>query len=417
MFKPFGRSTLTVMRGVHDVLWVLPMNRPRHVALILDAARPYDRKIISGVAMHVKETGGWSLYVEEDPLEKLPDLGSWRGNGIIANLDDRKVAAAVRGLKVPVVGVGGGYGWYDPSAHIPYFASDDESVARLGAEHLLERGFRRLAFCGYPATRVNRWTEKRAAAFRRRADEAGVACTIYNGSQGTARHWTELQRGLQAWLRSLEKPLGLMACNDVRARHVLEACRAIGVRVPEDVAVIGVDNDEMICDLTSPPLSSVEQGARQMGYQAAALLDRLMRGKKSPRQIYVVEPEGVVARRSTEILAIDDSDIATAVRFIRDRACEGIRIADVVDQVGISRSSLEQRFKAAMGRTIHAEVRRVQIDRAKQLIAETDLPLKQVAMKAGFQYVQYMTRTFRQCVGQTPAEFRRQRVQGPGFGL
>jgi LacI family transcriptional regulator len=393
------------------------MVRPRHVALILDAARPYDRKIISGVALYVKEMGNWSLYVEEDPLQKLPDLQSWQGHGIIANLDDRKVAAAVHGLKAPVVGVGGGYGWYDPSTCVPYFSSDDEAVARLGAEHLLERGFHRLAFCGYPASRVNQWSEKRAKAFEKRAAEAGVTCSVYNGRQGAARKWTELQRELAGWLRSLEKPVGLMACNDVRARHVLEACRAIGVRVPEEVAVIGVDNDEMICDLTNPSLSSVEQGARRMGYQAAALLDHLMRGKKSPQSIFVIEPDGVVARRSTDILALDDPDLAIAVRFIREHACENIRIADVVHQVGMSRSSLEHRFKAAMGRTIHAEVRRVQIDRAKQLIADTDLPLKQVALKAGFQYVQYMTRTFRRCVGQTPAEFRRHRAQGPGFGL
>jgi len=394
------------------------MPRPRHVALILDAAKPYDRKIISGVALYVKETGNWSLYVEEDPLERLPDLRCWRGHGIIANLDDRKVAAAVHGLaehglKTPVVGVGGGYGWYDPSTRIPYFSSDDDCVARLGAEHLLERGFRRLAFCGYPRTRVNRWSEKRARAFQQRAADAGVSCSIYNGSQETARKWSELQRGLAVWLRSLEKPVGLMACNDVRARHVLEACRAVGARVPEDVAVIGVDNDEMICDLTDPPLSSIEQGARRMGYQAASLLDQLMRGRKSPQPIFVVEPDGVVARRSTDILAIDNPDLATVIRYIRDHACEGIRIADIVEQVGISRSSLEHRFKAVLGRTIHAEIRRVQIDRAKQLIADTDLPLKQVALRAGFQYIQYMTRMFRQHVGQTPAEFRRHRVQGP----
>jgi LacI family transcriptional regulator len=391
--------------------------RPRHVALIVDAARPYDRKIIGGVAQYVKERGTWSLYVEEDPLEKLPDLRGWRGSGIIANFDDRKVAAAVCGLKAPVVGVGGGYGWYDPASRIPYFATDNEAIARLAADHLIERGFRRLAFYGYPRTQVKRWSEERARAFRRRAGEAGLPCAIYTGRHGTARLWTELQRGLTAWLRALEKPVGLLACNDVRARHVLEACRTIGVRVPEDVAVIGVDNDEMICDLTDPPLSSIEQGARRMGYQAAALLDRLMDGRRSPRVRYVVEPEGVVARRSTDILALEDPDVLTAVRFIRSRACERIQVSDVAERTGLSRSTLKNRFKAAMGRSVHAEIQRVRIERAKQLIADTDLPLKQVALQAGFQYIPYMTRLFRRCVGQTPAKFRRQRVQRPGFGV
>ncbi len=387
------------------------MPRPRHVALIVDAAKPYDRKIIGGIAQYVKERGGWSLYVEEDPLQKLPDLQSWRGHGIIANFDDRRVAAAVRGLKVPVVGVGGGKGWYDPATRIPYFASDDEAIARLAAKHLIERGFRRLAFYGYPRTRVIHWSEVRGQAFQQQAVEAGVPCSIYTGRQGTARRWTELQRGLIAWLRSLEKPVGLLACNDVRARHVLEACRALGARVPEDVAVIGVDNDEMICDLTDPPLSSVEQGARRMGYQAAELLDRLMRGRKSPHLRFVVEPEGVVARRSTDILAIENAEVATAVHFIREHACGRIQIEDVAARVGVSRSTLKNRFKAAMGHSIHAEIMHVRLERAKQLIAETDLPLKQIALQVGFQYVQYLTKLFHKRVGQTPAKFRQSRIR------
>ena len=391
------------------------MPRPRHVALIVDAAKPYDRKIIGGVAQYVKERGNWSLYVEEDPLQKLPDLHGWHGQGIIANFDDRRVAAAVRGLKAPVVGVGGGSGWYDPATRIPYFASDDEAIARLAAEHLMDRGFRRLAFYGYPRTRVNRWSQIRGEAFRQAAEQAGIPCSIYTGRHGTARKWTELQRGLTAWLRSLEKPVGLMACNDVRARHVLEACRAIGARIPEDVALIGVDNDEMICDLTDPPLSSVEQGARRMGYEAAAALDRLMSRRKLSQVRFVVEPVGVVTRRSTDTLAIEDLDVAMAVRFIHQRACRRIQISDVADHVGVSRSTLKNRFKDVLGRTIHAEIQRVQLERAKQLIIETDLPLKQIAQQAGFQNVQYLTRLFRNHVGQTPAQFRRQRIKGPGL--
>ncbi len=197
-----------------------------------------------------------------------------------------------------------------------------------------------------------------------------------------------------------------MGCNDAGARHVLEACRTIGARVPDDVAVIGVDNDETICDLTNPPLSSVEQGARRMGYEAAALLDKLMSRKKPSQLRFVVEPEGVVVRRSTDTLAIEDPDMASVVRFIRDHACDGISVYDVVRQVAISRSTLENRFKSVMGRTVHAEIERVRLERAKELIAQTVLPLKQVAAQAGFRYVQYMTKLFRMRLGQTPAEFR-----------
>jgi LacI family transcriptional regulator len=393
------------------------MSHSRHVALIIDAARPYDRKIISGVARYVKEHGSeWSMYVEEDPLGKLPDLHHWQGDGILANFDDRRVAEAVRGLKVPVVGIGGGYGWYNPALHIPYFTTDNVAIARLAVDHFVERGFRHLAFYGCPRTRINRWSEERAEAFRHWAGEAGVSCDVFTGRYGTARRWVELQRSLTKWLRTLEKPTGLMAANDVRARHVLEACRALELRVPEDVAVIGVDNDEMMCDLTDPPLSSVEQGAWRVGHQAAALLDGWMNGKNPDKWQFVVKPEGVMARRSTDFWTIDDPDVAEAVRFLRERACRHIQICDVAKHVGVSPSTLKNRFRAALGRTIHAELQRLRLDRAKQLLADTDLPLKQVATQTGFRYIQYLTRVFRQHVGQTPGEYRKQRVRGPRPG-
>ena len=246
------------------------------VAVILDAARPYDRLIIGGVAQFVREHGQWRLYVEEDPLQKLPDLAHWHGHGIIANFDDRHVARAIRGLDIPIVGVGGGYGWHDPASGVPYIYTDNAAIGRLGAEHLLACGFEHLAYYGYPRTATSGWSEERAEAFATACRDAGRSCAVFTGRHGTARRWEELQRDLTAWVGRLPRPVGLMACNDVRARHVLEACRSLGLRVPHDVAVLGVDNDEMICELTDPPLSSIDQAARRIGYEAAAALDRLM---------------------------------------------------------------------------------------------------------------------------------------------
>ncbi len=393
------------------------MARNRQVALIFDAAKPYDRKIISGVAAYVREVGTWGLYVEEDPLERLPDLRTWQGDGIIANFDDRRVAA-VRGLKVPVVGIGGGYGWYDPAMGIPYFSSDNRAIARMVAEHFIERGFTRLAYYGCPRTRVNRWSEERAEAFAERAAEAGLTCATYAGRGERARRWSELQARLCAWLAGLSRPIGIMAANDLRARHVLEACRTIGLRVPDEVAVVGVDNDEMICELTHPPLSSVEQGTRQMGYQAAALLDRLMSRRKVGRLRFVIAPQGIVTRRSSDVLAVEDSDVAHAVRFIRERACDGIRVSDVVREVAISRSTLEKRFATMLGRTLHEEIRRTRIERVRQLLTTTTLTLKEIAGKAGLRHVPFMTTLFRRFTGHTPAEYRRWsyggRVRGRG---
>jgi LacI family transcriptional regulator len=217
----------------------------------------------------------------------------------------------------------------------------------------------------------------------------------------------KLPKELAAWLKSLNKPVGLMACYDVRARHVLMTCRRLGLLVPEDVAIIGVDNDELMCELTNPPLSSVEQGSRRIGFEAAALLDRLMAGQKSPQKRFTVEPEGIVARQSSDILAIKDVEVAAALQFIRHHACKGIQVPDVVWTVAISRSAIESRFKAVTGRTIHAEIQRVQIERARQLVTATNLSLKQVAVEAGFRYLQHMTTLFRFHLGQTPGEYRK----------
>ena len=182
--------------------------------------------------------------------------------------------------------------------------------------------------------------------------------------------------------------------------------------MPEDVAVIGVDNDELMCELTSPPLSSIEQGSRTIGFRAAALLDQLMAGRKAEQLKYVIQPEGVVTRRSSDALAVEDPDVAAALRFIREHACEGIQVQDVVRSVAISRSALAARFKAVTGRTIHAEIQRVQIDRARQLIVTTDLPLHHVAEQAGFNYVQHLITIFRRHTGVNPGEYRIQSQQG-----
>jgi len=383
------------------------MHKTRRVALILDTNLPYQRKVIRGVAAYAREAGGWSLYVEEEPLDKLPNLRTWRGQGIITGFSERRFAEAVRGLEIPVVGVEGGYGWYDPASGIPYCGTDNEAVARMAADHLLGQGFHHLAYYGVPRNRHHLWSEKRARAFKRRAREAGATCTLYVGRHLTTRRWNDLQSGLAQWLRSLKKPVGVMAANDSRARHVLEACRTIGVRVPDEVAVIGADNDELMCELTEPPLSSVEQGAKMVGYRAAELLDRLIAGRKAPQIANYVLPERVVARRSTDYLAIEDADVAAAVRFIRQHVHEHVQIADIVEALGVSQRTLAAQFKNVMGKTIHSEIQKTMIARARELIAAGELSLKQVAAAAGFAHVQHLTNLFRSSLGQTPSEFRR----------
>jgi len=201
-----------------------------------------------------------------------------------------------------------------------------------------------------------------------------------------------------------------MAANDKAARHVLEACQAGGIRVPEDIAVVGVDNDEMLCRLSTPPLSSVEQGAQRIGFQAATLLDRMMSGRGVRRRKHVIPPEGLVLRRSSDIIAVEDEDVAAALKLIQAQACDGIKVQDVARAAAVSRSQLDRRFKKLLGRTIHDEIRRIRIEQARRLLAETSLPLKQVALRCGFRTVQHLTELFHQFVGTTPAIYRRDRL-------
>lgn len=381
------------------------MPATRLIALVVDATRSYHRKMVPGVADYVREAGNWRLYVEEGPQERLPDFRDWKGDGILSTLENPRVVESLVQLRIPVVGMERVFG-DKRTSHIPCIGTNNEVIGRLGARHLLDQGFQRLAFCGFPRARLTEFSQKRAESFRRCAEEAGCPCSVYAGRHVFARKWLEMQRAMSDWLASLETPVGVMACNDARARHVLEACRAIGARVPDDVAVIGVDNDEILCEVTQPKLTSIEQGARRIGYLAAKTLDRMLSGKKPLRRDVYVEPEGVVRRQSTDVLAVDDPDIAEAIRYVREHACKGMRLEDLVEHVHLSRSSLASKFKATLGRSVHEEIRRVQLELAKELLIHSSLSPKQIAARAGFSHVQHLSRVLREALGCPPGEFR-----------
>ncbi|HEY1108871.1 MAG TPA: substrate-binding domain-containing protein, partial [Opitutaceae bacterium] len=220
-------------------------------------------------------------------------------------------------------------------------------------------------------------------------------------------------RALRAWVDALPKPVGIMAAYDIRGQQVLDACRSASLAVPSDVAVIGVDNDALLCDLASPPLTSVIPNAHRAGYEAAALLEKLMAGRKVPATAHLIPPLGVAARQSTDVLAVDDRDVARAVQFIREHACEGINVSDLLRTVPLSRRVLEQRFQKLLGRTPREEILHVRLARVRQLLGETDLPLYLIAERTGFEHVEYLSVVFKRETGQTPSEYR-QETQGTG---
>ncbi len=325
-------------------------------------------------------------------------LEKWHGDGIIARVETPRIARAVTRAGVPAV---------DLSAarlvpELPWVETDDEQIARLAAEHLLERGFKHFAYCGDARFNWSAWRERH---FTRAVGVVGHRVHVFPGGAVGTDVAVEARK-LRAWLQDLPKPVGIMACYDIRGQQVLDACRHCGLAVPAEVAVIGVDNDELLCDLASPPLSSVIPNAHRTGYEAAALLNQLMAGRRVPVLAHLIAPLGVAARQSTDVLAVDDRDVARAVQFIREHACERIDVSDVLRAVPLSRRVLEQRFQRLLGRTPHEEILQVRLSRVKQLLGETDLPLYVVAERTGFEHVEYLSVVFKRETGVTPSGYR-----------
>lgn len=386
----------------------------RQVAILIETSNAYARGLLQGVVHYIREHRPWSFHLMEQGRgdDPPPWLVGWEGDGIIARIETPRIARAVVRTGLPAV---------DLSAArlvpaLPWVETNDEDIARLAAEHLIERGFKRFAFCGDARFNWSVWREKHFVA---RLKAAGHACEIYQQSGGTgdtgrvgevdgkpAGDVTAEARELTRWLKELPKPVGVMACYDIRGQQVLAACRGAGLSVPDEVAVIGVDNDALLCELASPPLSSVIPNAHRAGYDAAALLDRLMAGKRVAATAHLIAPLGVAERQSTDVLAVDDRDVARAVQFIREHACEGINVSDVLRAVPLSRRVLEQRFQRLLGCTPREEILHVRLARVKQLLGETDLPLYLVAERTGFEHVEYLSVVFKRETGRTPSAWR-----------
>lgn len=381
------------------------------VALLVETSLAYGREIHEGIAEYVRAHAPWSIYVEQRDLaaEPPPWLTRRIWDGIIVRPTTTRLVRTFNRLKIPAVDLNDrltGFG-------IPRIRSDDEAIGRMAAEHLLERGFKSFGFCGFKG---EAWAQRRRKGFLDAITERGFPCGVYESywKGPKALRWDTDQDRISAWLQTLPRPLGVGTCSDARGQHLLESCRRLDLAVPENVAVIGVDNEEQLCRLCDPPLSTVLPNARRIGFAAAELLQKMMSTGKTPaRAEWVIPPVGVVARQSTDVLAIDDPKVAAAVRYIRENACQGICVDDVLRQVPISRSLLELRFREQLGRTPHAEIRHVQLERARQLLIESEIPLKQVAQLAGFVHVEYFNYFFKQSIGQTPGAFRRAHSRRP----
>jgi LacI family transcriptional regulator len=398
--------------------------RPRHraergprpqipeVALLLETSTEYGRGLLRGILKYARLHGPWSLSVAPGHLDQsLPAMVSWKGTGVIARVHTPEMAKWVRSTRLPLVvssllesqpfSLNGAYG---------EIRTDSEAIARMGAKHLLDTGLRRFAFCGFAN---HQWSAAREQGFTSMVTEAGYECSALRiGAANWMKRpnwmesWAHDRPILADWLRSLPKPVGLMAANDACGREVLQVCTAERIQVPDEVAVVGVDNDEMMCELSTPPLSSVALDMVKAGYESARLLDALMGGQRVAKRVVWVEPTHVVHRRSSDVIVQEDKAIGGALRYIREHARHPVSVSEVSEAVGISRRALERRFLAALGRTILDEITRGHLARARQLLVETDLPCYQIAEEAGFGSLKSFNRTFRKAERMTPLRFR-----------
>ena len=310
----------------------------KRIVLLIETSREFGRQLIMGIARYSRLHGPWFFYKEQMGLKSyIPRLTSWKPDGII--MRDSLIKNELIELKIPTILV-----QHDSSIpkNLPVVKTDSPAIAKMASEHFIERGFKNFAFCGFDNYE---WSNFRKHFFYQYNEQAGFATFAYASPKNLKiNDWENEQRHVCDWLTMVPKPVGLLACNDDRAQYILEVCKRLDYKVPEDVAVIGVDNDPMICEIGDPPLSSIALNVESAGYESARLLDHLINNQKTEGQEILVSPTHIVQRQSTDILAVNDPEVVSAIRFIRENAKEKIHVSDVVKTTRISRRALEQRF-------------------------------------------------------------------------
>ena len=385
-----------------------PRSKPARipqVAVLVDTSRSYGRDIVRGIRRYVAEHGPWSLYLEPRDLHsRFPDwLKDWPGDGILSRTVDAAMLRQLKATKLPVIEL---RTTVLPHS-FPFVGMDNRIVGTRVAEHLRNRGFHR--FACYLDTAEAFFVE-RCEFFVQTLRAHGFDCAVFKSSRRL--RWDQHQRALSEWLISLEKPVGVFAVNDQLGFWLLDAARRAGIAVPEEVAVVGAENDNMLCDTASPPLSSVRLRGQAVGYEAARILDEWMSRERLPKpgEKHLLAPGDIVVRQSSDIVAVEDPRIAEALRFIRQHATEQIDVTRVARETALSRSVLERRMKALIGRSPGEEINRIRFAAVEKLLTQTDLTLDAIAARCGFTHPQYMAEAFRKRASMTPGEFRRQRA-------
>jgi LacI family transcriptional regulator len=385
--------------------------QPKKIAVLIEAIRGHDRKLLKGISKYARTQGNWIFYLDKlDPFYKYKsskenDLTSkllkWGVDGVITRYPEKVFELEKRGI--PIVQAIQTDSADLAGKNIIEIANNE--IGRFGAEHLLDRGFRHFGFCGLEEMF---WSKQRSASFGQRVSEAGYNVSYYKQPKKLKNlYWEVEQVAITQWLKSLHRPTGIMACNDDRAEHVIECCKLADLNIPEDVAVIGADNDELICEFSNPPLSSVSINSENGGFEAAEMLDNIMHGRPVSQKKIIIRPLEVVTRQSTDILAIEDDDVAQAIAIIRRHSKAMIQVEEIADHVGIGLRVLQTRFRKVLGRSLREELKRVRLNEITNLLRHTKLTVSQIASQLGYGSDHNMARFFYKELKMSPQQYRK----------
>jgi LacI family transcriptional regulator len=370
------------------------------IGVQLDFAGGYGRGVLSGMLRYARSAnprGGWEFVMP--PMYQLSHrriAETHSADGVVAMIHHPRTLEPFRRRRIPVVNTAATLSSAElQKLKVPTVLPDDSAVGALAFQYLRDRGFKQFGFCGHPRAA---WSIERRSAFVKLCRDAGYSCSV-TAAADTVSH---------EWVRSLQRPCAVLAANDRYAWYVVDACRELGIPVPEQIAVLGVDNDTLLTEMVRPTLSSIVLPAERIGYEAARMLDRMLSGKKPAQTATLFPPEGVATRHTTDVLSIEDEAVADAARFIREHAAEPVGVADVLELVSMSRRNLERRFRRALGRSLLDEIRRVRLDRAAYLLRETDMKMTKIAEQVGFSSAVRLSSVFKELMGLPPSDYRRQ---------
>ncbi len=364
--------------------------------------------MLHGIVQYSNLHGPWLFYMEPEFYRQGKEKShKWlRGldaDGIIAHTWDTDFINSIVNFRLPAIICG----LDKPRRDVYRLFTDEAAVGRMAAEYFMERGFRYFAYCGFDDMI---WSQQKGDSFKRTLAKFGFETCVYR--QPRAKHLCKADKEqilIAKWLKLLPKPIALMTCNDDRGLDVLAACKIAGFEVPEQVAILGVDNDELICNFSYPQLSSITLSTKRTGYEAALVLDKLMKGQtitESEKEVSIL-PLHVVTRQSTDIMAIEDQQVAEAVQFIRKNSREVIQVGDVAQAVGLSRRALEQRFRRILARSVHEEIKYTRVNQMANILISTNLSISKIARLLGYPHASNISRYFKQQKGFGPLDYRR----------